>query len=397
MPRVENAAPHVRNAANLCVDLGFGANQNIHVPPKPPTIRSLAALAGVSKATVSLALRDNPRIRRSERERIQKLAAEAGYAPNALMAQLLAQLRSGKTSSYQSTLGLVYATRTPAELNAITTFREWFASCRQRANQCGYRVDEFALGEPGMTPERLVRILDARNIQGLIVAGPFEKSIIPPEFDPVWERSATVVIGIRPVRPALSCAANDQFSTAKQALWALRDLGYRRPGLCIDPDVDAQVEERFQGGFDVAQRSLPKKDRLPVFAYRSGERAAFLRWLESCRPDSIITLHQEVRSWVEAAGYRVPEDLGLAHLDRVPDMQGWAGTRQNNESVGYAAIDMVIGQLHRNEIGIPPFQKCMFTNSTWVPGDTVRRIAAQPEVARSVEPVFSGHEAWRGE
>lgn len=348
------------------------------MPPKPPTIRSLAALAGVSKATVSLALRDNPRIRRSERERIQKLAAEAGYAPNALMAQLLAQLRSGKTSAYQSTLGLVYATRTPADLKGITTFREWFAACRQRASQCGYRMDEFALSEPGMSPERLVGILDARNIQGLIVVGPFGQSIIPAEFDPVWRRSATVVLGIRPVRPALSCAANDQFSTVKQALWALQDLGYRRPGLCIDPEVDAQVEERFQGGFGVAQRTLPKKDRLPVFAYRTGDRAGFLQWLEGCRPDAIITLHHEIRGWVEAAGYRVPEDLGLAHLDRVPDLADWAGTRQNNESVGFAAIDMLIGQLHRNEFGIPPFQKCVFTNSTWVPGATVRRLCSHP-------------------
>ena len=343
------------------------------MPPKPPTIRSLAALAGVSKATVSLALRDNPRIRTSERERIQKLAAEAGYEPNALVAQLLAQLRSGKVSSYQSTLGLIYATRAPAELKVITTFREWFAACRQRAEQCGYRMDEFALGEPGMTPERLVRILDARSIHGLIVIGPFEQSIIPPEFDPVWQRSATVVIGIRPVRPALSCAANDQFSTVKQALSALRELGYGRPGLCIDPEVDAQVEERFQGGYGVAQKGLPRKDRLPVFAYRRGEQAAFLHWFESSRPDAIITLHHEVRDWVEAAGYRVPEDLGLVHLDRVPDLHDWAGTRQNNVSVGYAAIDMVIGQLHRHEMGIPPFQKCVFTNSTWVPGATVCR------------------------
>ncbi len=341
---------------------------------KPPTVRSLAVLAGVSKATVSLALRDNPRIRLSERLRIQRLAAEAGYAPNAVMAHLLTQLRAGKTSTFQSTLGLVYATRTPEQLNHLASFREWFNACRARARQLGYGLDEFTLFEPGVNPERLVQILDARNIRGLVVVGPFPRSIIPPEYDPIWERSATVVIGVRPVRPALSCAANDQFATAKNAVLALRELGYQRPGLCISFEVDAHVEDRFQGGFGVAQRSLPKRDRLPVFAYRPADRARFIRWVERYRPDAIVTLHHEIKGWLEGANLHVPCEIGLAHLDRVPDLQDWAGTRQNHESVGYAAIDMVIGQLHRNEVGVPPFQKCTFTNSTWVPGATVRGV-----------------------
>ncbi len=348
---------------------------------KPPTIRSLAALAGVSKATVSLALRDNPRIRLSERQRIQGLAAEAGYAPNAVMAHLLTQLRSGKTTAYQSTLGLVYATRPPGELNELTTFREWFHSCRTRAKQLGYGLDEFMLFEPGMTPERLVRILDARSIRGLVVVGPFRRSVIPAELDPIWQRSATVVIGVRPVRPPLSCAANDQFSTSKNAVLALRELGYDRPGLCISFEVDAHVEDRFQGGFSAAQRTLPKRGRVPVFAYRAGGKERFLRWIERFRPDAIITLHHEVRDWLQAAGLHVPQDVGLVHLDRVADLQDWAGMRQNHESVGFAAIDTVIGQLHRNEIGVPPFQKCTFTNSTWLLGATVRRLPGASEVS----------------
>lgn len=346
---------------------------------KPPTIRSLAALAGVSKATVSLALRDNPRIRQSERLRIQRLAAESGYAPNAVMAHLLTQLRAGKTSTYQSTLGLVYATRPPEQLNHLATFREWFTACRARAKQLGYSLDEFRLFEPGMDPERLVRILDARNIRGLVVVGPFQRSVIPPEFDPIWRRSATVVIGVRPVRPALSCAANDQFATARNAVLALRDLGYQRPGLCISFEVDAHVEDRFQGGFGVAQRSLPKRDRLPVFAYRPADRERFIRWVERYRPDAVVTLHHEIKAWLEGARLDVPRDIGLVHLDRVADLHDWAGMRQNHESVGYAAIDTVIGQLHRNEIGVPPFQKCTFTNSAWVPGATARDTLDAPE------------------
>ena len=59
-----------------------------------PSIRSIAKEAGVSIATVSLALRNHPKIRLKERRRIQRIAAAAGYKTNALLANLLAQLRS---------------------------------------------------------------------------------------------------------------------------------------------------------------------------------------------------------------------------------------------------------------------------------------------------------------
>ena len=53
------------------------------------TIRKLAELAGVSIGTVSMALRDNPRVHVKTRERIQALATEFHYRPNRLMQSLV--------------------------------------------------------------------------------------------------------------------------------------------------------------------------------------------------------------------------------------------------------------------------------------------------------------------
>ncbi len=50
---------------------------------EPMTMEDLAALAGVSKITVSRALRDSPLVRESVRERIKALSAEHGYRLNA--------------------------------------------------------------------------------------------------------------------------------------------------------------------------------------------------------------------------------------------------------------------------------------------------------------------------
>ena len=59
--------------------------------PPNPTIRDLAREAGVSAATASLALRNDPRLRKDTCDKVQQVAKRLGYHPNALVSQLLAQ------------------------------------------------------------------------------------------------------------------------------------------------------------------------------------------------------------------------------------------------------------------------------------------------------------------
>ena len=336
-----------------------------------PTIRTLAKIAGVSSATVSLALRNHPRIRPHVRERIQRIANEVGYKPNPIVSQLIAQVRASRRASYQSTLGVVFTTTRPEDLE-VQTFQEWVAACEARARQLGYGFDKFVLLQSGISPQRLMKILDARGIRGLFKLGPFVRGSIPPEYDIIWERSATIVLGARPTRPALSAAMNDQFSTARQAMEEVIRLGYRRVGLCVHREVEDMVEHRFLGGFLTAQSTLPPSQHVPAFDFQYEDKKSFLRWVKEFRPDVILTLHTQIREWLESIKIRVPEDIGLVHLDRTDAQKGWAGMRQNNEQIGLAAVDMLVGQLHRNEIGPPPFQKCMFIEGMWVDGGTVR-------------------------
>jgi LacI family transcriptional regulator len=56
------------------------------------TLEEIAALAGVSRSTVSRAINHQPRVSAEVRERVQHIMACTGYAPNTA-AQLLAQRR----------------------------------------------------------------------------------------------------------------------------------------------------------------------------------------------------------------------------------------------------------------------------------------------------------------
>jgi DNA-binding LacI/PurR family transcriptional regulator len=335
------------------------------------TMRELAKIAGVSLATVSLALRDHPRISPNVRERIKALAAEVGYRPNPVVSKLIAQVRASKTTTYQSTLGAILTGELRRCLE-VHTFRDWLESCKTRAAELGYGFEIFSLADTSLSPERLTQVLDARRIQGLVVVGPFPNGVIPPELDSLWKRSAVVLLGERPVQPTLSCVLNNQFSTSILAFRELIRLGYERPALCINPELDDALENRFLGGYLIARHRIPRRRHIPPFHFRTDAETDFQAWMEKHRPDAIITLHYEIKDWLETAGMRVPGDVGLAHLDWTPKLAGWAGTDQNNTQLGYVAIDMLIGQLYRNEFAPPQFQKCMFINSTWRNGQSLR-------------------------
>jgi LacI family transcriptional regulator len=345
-------------------------------------MHEIAERAGVGKATVSLALRDDPRLRPETRRRIQKLAAKMGYRTNATVANLMAQLRAGGAHRYQATLGLLNVSTDPGLLTTLRSFREWTKGCHERAGQLGYALDPFWLHEPGITPARLPGILGSRHIRGLIIATPLDGSGLADGLDPIWRHFSCVVVGIRPARPPLNFSANDQFATAFQAVHRLWGCGCRRVGLVLSPEVDAMVERRYSAGFWAAQETIDRCERIPAFPFQQSREAPFRAWCTQHRPDAILTIHDEVKPWIEQMHINVPGDLALAHLDRHQALPAWSGMDQNNPLIGAAAVDMVVGQLHRNETGLPQFPKASFIQSTWVDGPTTTHSPLRPAARR---------------
>src|ERR1700677_1976425 len=357
-----------------------------------PTIRDVAREAGVSAATASLALRNDPRLRKTTCSEVQRVAEKLGYHGNALVSQLLAQLRTTRTPKYQATLGLINASESPSIMSEVHTFREWERGYRERATQLGYSVDKFWLHEKDMTPHRLAVICRARNIRGVIVAACVGNNL-PPDFDEIWAGFACVLLGVGTVRHLSHLACNDQYSTAWQAFHEGINLGYERPALVISEEIDNLVDRRFSGAILAAQSQQPVKHVIPPFFFHSNLdkppaakigspeiQRRFQQWFERYDPDLILCIHPEIREWITAMKLSVPRDTGLFHLDWNEEHKGWAGMNQNSHLVGAAGIDMLVGQLHRNELGIPSFPKCLMIKSSWVSGQTVRQ--KTPEVKK---------------
>jgi LacI family transcriptional regulator len=351
------------------------------------TMSVIADQVGFSKNTVSLALRDDPQIPAATRRLIRRAADRLGYQPNALVSHLMAQLRAGQTARFQAKLALVNGHRDPKAFRKHATIPAYVLGCERQALKLGYSFDPFWLHDPKLKVDHWTRILRTRGIKGLIIVGLMDQNHLPPHLLPMWRNFPSVVTGVRTRDPALSFSCVDHHDLTVRAFEQALGLGYQRPALVVEERIDELVEGRFSAAMLKAQQLLPARRRIPAFLQIDRARTnrdLFYRWFDRHQPDVLLTLYNIVFPWLADHGLNVPRDVGVIQLEWRASHAEVSGMNQHNDVVGEAAVDMVVGQIHRNESGIPEFPRATMIGATWVDGQSVRRqsAAASPPAER---------------
>jgi LacI family transcriptional regulator len=335
------------------------------------SIRDVARQAGVSHTTASLALRGDPRISAATRRRVVLAARQLDYRPHAVVADLMAQLRTLKIKADTVTLGFITAWPTRDGWEKSPNHRRFFAGVQARARELGYKVEEFWLREPGMTSRRMSQILRARGIRGLILQSlPKAHGHLSLE----WRHFTAVAKGVTVARPRLHRVISSHFEDMRLVGHHLKRLGYRRPGLVLDAELDARVDRAWLAAYLLHQHDLPARDRVPGLIVGAGQKAAkFARWFAQHRPEVILFTGLPLLAWIKDLGLRVPEDVGLVHLDWSEEVGPLAGIDAEAEMLGAAAVDLLVGQLHAHEYGIPAREKIVAVSGRWIAGASLRR------------------------
>lgn len=335
-----------------------------------PNLREIAAHAGVSHTTVSLALRGDLRLPVATRRRIEKIAERLGYRRDATLGELMARLRTIRVRPAHAALGFVTAWPTRHGWSEAPNHRRFHAGALARAQELGYSLDEFWLAEPGMSSERMTRILLTRGIRGLIL-----HSLPHPagELSLGWKHFAAVTKGVTIVRPALHRVISSHYDDIRLVAAELAARRYRRIGLVLGEELNDRVDCAWLAGLHVCQIALPRADRVPplILAPRK-ETAHFSSWFAKYRPDALLFSDQPVPAWITALGLQAPKDLGLVHLDWSPQLAPLAGLDSDPEVLGRAAVDLLVGQLHAQERGVPRHEKIITIKGVWRNGSSVR-------------------------
>ncbi len=334
------------------------------------SIRDLAAKLGVSHTTVSLALRNSPRIAPSTRERIVREAKKLGYHSDTVVSSLMARLRTLRASSARETLGFITAWQTRHGWRESANHVRFFNGCKRHAEAIGYNLDEFWLNEAGMTSRRMSSILIARGIRGLVLLSlPTPSGRLALD----WKHFICVTKGLTVHVPSVHRVISSHYEDMQLALAQLKRRGYHRIGLVLGEALSARVDRAWLAAHLLHDNERAPEHRVPALITRPPlESQAFEQWYRQQRPEVILFSGQPIPLWVEKLGLQVPRDVGLVHLDWSQSVAPLAGIDSDPEMIGEAAIDLLIDQLRANAYGIPKHEKIIAVRGNWVPGTTVR-------------------------
>ncbi|EIP99166.1 transcriptional regulator [Opitutaceae bacterium TAV1] len=341
-------------------------------PSYPVTTASLAQEAGVSQSTVSLALRNDPRVRESTRLRIQALADERGYVPDPALSALVAyRARTRKAGDFGKIAVLHDFDR--KESGFPVPLRQQVAGMRERARHLGYDVELFRVYPDQSGSMRLSSVLHARGIRGLVLL-----ALRMPTLFMRWEHFSAVVIGEYFSEPRLNHVNHHQGTILNTIYAELRSLGYRRIGFCNIGISEERKHHIYLGTYlkCLWLDGIPVEDSPPLF-YDEAADWSPVPWIRRHKFDAVMTMFpMAFLEKLKGTRYRVPQNLGLAGYS-VP-LQGseypCSGYAIDHHRMGAAAVDMVQSMIHQGRRGVPRENELsdLYIRGQWVHGKTTR-------------------------
>jgi DNA-binding LacI/PurR family transcriptional regulator len=271
---------------------------------RTPTIRDVAARAGVSKSLVSLVLRGAEGVRPDKREAVRAAVEELGYRPNAA-ARSLSERRT-------RTVGVL--------LNDMRN--PWFVDLLDGLNSRLYDSGLRMLLADGHLNRRLgedlTNTFTELRVDGLIAVGTLQD---PGVLLTAADRVPTVVAGTRePAMPAVDIVANDDEHGARLATEHLIGLGHRdiahiagqgAVGVLRRRSFETTMQEHGLAGTAMVEQGDLTEE--------GGYRATVRLLSRPRRPTAIFAVNDMTcvgaLSAAEESGLVVPRDLSLVGYD----------------------------------------------------------------------------------
>ena len=301
-----------------------------------PTLEDVAARAGVSRALVSIVMRDAPGASDHTRARVKRAADDLGYRPDP-RARRLRQHRS-------NLIGLTFAAGQDFHADLVD-------GVYVSADALGYDVVLSAV-TPHRDELRAVRTLVDDRCEGLILIGP---QLRAGRLSDLASRTPLVVMARR-VR-GVDAVRSDDVAGAIVGMEYLLGLGHRRI-LYLDGGGAPGAAERLRGyrratkAADVPDVVLPGG-----LTEREGAAAAASMLETGERPDAVFAFNDRcalgVMDVLIRAGVSVPQQISVLGFDDSP-LAGLAHIqlttiRQDAAGLADAAVGRLVSRLDGGE------------------------------------------------
>ncbi len=312
-------------------------------------LREVAAAAKVCVMTVSLALRDNPRISGPTRDRVKRLAEELGYHPDPELSRLMNHLRVSRTARGRIGVAIVdfYPTADHAENPYNSGVR---LAATQRASELGISITTIHGADYQLNLAKILKVIRTRGIEGALLL----PSIAPLELDATVDWNGISVVGTSKslLAPRFHCVVPNQFDNTMRMTDALQAHGHRR----ICAVFDALFDERTGRNFTAAFNWQPR-DRATLVVPQDLSTAKkidlVVDWLSEQRPDAVFAQCAQVGAAIPRLRKVRPrlnfQMVGLgAH-----NSAGFSYIDERSDRIGASAMDLLGGMMYYHETGVP--------------------------------------------
>ncbi|MDF2706737.1 MAG: ribose operon repressor RbsR [Nonomuraea muscovyensis] len=273
-------------------------------------IKDVAAQAGVSVATVSRVLNDNPSVTEETRNRVHDAMAALNYRPNAVA-------RSLRTEATR-TLGLIIGDI----LNPF--FAELARAVEDEAREAGYTVVIGNADERADQQDHYVRTLMEQRVDGLIICPTAE---VTPLVEEVSKGQRPLVFLDRTLTGIdVPSVRADGAAAITELVAHLRALGHRRVAFVSGPGTLSTGRERtaafLRAAADHGLRVPAEYVRVGDFRAGSGQRIT-AELLDLPEPPQAIFLGDNLMALgaldeIRRRGLDIPGDVAVASFDDVP-------------------------------------------------------------------------------
>jgi len=340
------------------------------------TQAQIAREVGLSVATVSRTLANDPRVDAATAGRVRAVAERLGYRPDPAFSWMAEVRWRGGKGCQRLNLAFIFQFRQHA-----SDKRLFYHGAETHAAELGYGLDQFFM-EDYPDSGALQRILIARGIRGIIV-GPLFKSEPTLELD--WSKFCTVGCGHGHFEPTFHVVTYDPYEAIMVAWRRALAYGYRLPGLVIPlhaPPVCVDDDENRRAAALLCHDQGAPGGNVPPLCYSFGDPYEVLvkrmrSWFRKWKPDAVLGLNDMPLGILQHEfKVRVPGEVGFAQFaDTDPEQQGIAGIKDSAEDIGRASVDLLQLILRTNQWGLPKTRIRHYVEPEWIDGETLPRRA----------------------
>jgi DNA-binding LacI/PurR family transcriptional regulator len=333
------------------------------------TQQEIARRARVHRTTVSLALADSPRIPAATKARIKQVAETLGYTPDPMLTALIAYRTRRRPVSFHGLLAWLGNTQHGYDWKLVPHHRDYFEGATVRARACGFQLEAFDLNTPDMTPERMVGILRARNIAGVLLA-PQPLAPLQQAFD--WRQFSAVTFGYTLGDLGSHTITAAHYRAMRHIMGELRRRGYRRPGFSVAQSMVERTDYNLFAAFLLNEGGVPGLPEVPPLFGPSRSAEVVGAWLDRHRPDVIVSGNHLVLDILRERKFRVPDEIGAV----CPCLPGadteLAGVVEDSKRIGAIAVDQLVSMINRGERGLPEYPVRIHVEGVWHEGRSLR-------------------------